>query len=150
MEELNLPEASLNIKTERGKEWIFDRLRRRFVRLTPEEYVRQRFIYFLIDYLGYPGGRMANEVSIVLGRTRKRCDTVIYDGYVVPLMIIEYKSPNVGISQTVFDQIVRYNMTLNVPWLVITNGIEHYCCHIDRACRTHRFEKKIPEYSRLL
>jgi hypothetical protein len=149
MQKLNLPEMSLNIRRQDGRDYIFDPLRRRFVHCTPEEFVRQTFISFLVNCLNYPEGRLANEVCIVLGNTKKRCDTVVYDEYLQPVMIIEYKAPTVEISQDVFDQIARYNMTLNVPWLVVTNGIRHFCCHVNRENRTHKFETEIPEYDRL-
>jgi hypothetical protein len=149
MQRLNLPEAPLNIRRQGGKDYVFDSLRRRFVRFTAEEYVRQSFVSFMTDYLHYPKGRFANEVSIVLGRVKKRCDSVIYDEFMRPLMIIEYKSPEVEISQSVFDQIARYNMALKVPWLTVTNGLQHFCCRVDGKSCIYRFEKEIPEYPEL-
>jgi len=144
---LNLPLSELRIKKQQGKEYVFDRLRKQFVRLTPEEYVRQQFISFLIDYKGYPSGRLANEIEIVLGNVRKRCDTVLYDNYLQPLMIIEYKSPSVAIGQKTFDQIARYNFTLQVPWLIVSNGIQHFCCRMDNEKNEYVFYNEIPEYS---
>ena len=146
MVQLNLPAAELRIKKQNGKEYVFDRLRKQLVRLTPEEFVRQQFISFLIEYKGYPSGRMANEIEIVLGNVRKRCDTVLYDIYLQPLMIIEYKAPSVAISQKIFDQIARYNLALQVPWLIVSNGIRHFCCRLDKEKKEYVFINEIPEY----
>ena len=146
MMQLNLPEAEVKIKKINEKDYIFDRLRKQFVRLTPEEYVRQQFVSYLIEHKGYPLGRLANEVTIVLGNVRKRCDTVLYDNYLQPLMIIEYKSPSVVISQKTFDQIARYNFVLQVPWLIVSNGIQHFCCRIDSEKNEYVFENEIPDF----
>jgi hypothetical protein len=147
--DLNLPLAEIKIKEQNGKAYIFDRLRKQFVRLTPEEYVRQQFVSFLIEYKGYPPGRLANETGIVLGNVRKRCDTILYDNYLQPLMIVEYKAPTLAISQKTFDQIARYNFALKVPWLIVSNGIQHFCCRIDSGKQEYIFENDIPEYKTL-
>jgi hypothetical protein len=145
MFELNLPPADMKLRRQAGKDYVFDPLRRRYVRLTPEEFVRQRFIEYLTVYLRYPRNRLANEVNIALDDTVKRCDTVLYDEQLQPLMIIEYKAPTVTIDQTVFDQIARYNMVLRVPWLVVSNGISHYCCRVDFDKCTYSFMAGVPE-----
>jgi len=142
--QLNLPEADLNIRNQKGKEYVFDPLRRQFVRLTPEEFVRQHFTNYLVRYLNYPQGRLANEVTISLGTVSKRCDTVFYDVNLKPSIIIEYKAPSVAITQKTFDQIARYNMSLRVPRLIVSNGLEHYCCIVDFEKNTFLFEKNIP------
>lgn len=117
--------------------------------LTPEEWVRQHFVHFLIEHKGYPAGLMANEIQIRLNGTKKRCDTVLYDRSLTPRMIVEYKAPDVEITQAVFDQITRYNMVLRVEYLVVTNGVRHYCCRIDYSVMTCRFLPDIPFYSDL-
>jgi len=150
MRHLNLPAAELRIKKQTGKEYVFDRLRKEFVRLTPEEFVRQQFVSFLIEHKGYPSGRMANEIEIVLGNVKKRCDTVLYDNFLQPLMIIEYKSPSIEISQNTFDQIARYNLVLQVPWLIISNGIRHFCCRTDKEKKEYVFINEIPEYKKIM
>ena len=147
---LNLPLIELKIRKQKEKDYVFDRLRKQFVRLTPEEYVRQQFISFLIEYKGYPSGRLANEIEIVLGNVRKRCDTVLYDNYLQPLMIIEYKASSQEISQKTFDQIARYNLALQVPWLIISNGILHFCCRMDNEKNQYVFVNEIPEYERVI
>ena len=127
MQELNLPKTDLKIITKDGKLHVFDVLRRKYVALTPEEWVRQQFVHFLIGQKGYPAECIGNEISINLNGTKKRCDTVIYDGNAQPTMIVEYKSPQVEITQQVFEQISRYNIKLRVKWLVVSNGLQHYC-----------------------
>ncbi|MCL1934185.1 MAG: type I restriction enzyme HsdR N-terminal domain-containing protein [Candidatus Azobacteroides sp.] len=149
MEHLNLPVAELRIKKQNGKDYVFDHLRKQFVRLTPEEFVRQQFISFLIEYKGYPSGRMANEVEITLGNVKKRCDTVLYDDFLHPMMIIEYKSPSTVINQKTFDQITFYNFALHVSWLIVSNGIQHFCCRIDQEKKEYVFVNEIPEYKKL-
>jgi len=146
---LNLPATELKIKKQNGKDYVFDRLRKQFVRLTPEEYVRQQFVSYLVEHKGYPASLLANEIAIVLGNVRKRCDTVLYDNYLRPLMIIEYKSPSTGISQKTFDQIARYNLALQVPWLIVSNGIQHFCCQIDHEKNEYVFVNEIPEFNSL-
>jgi predicted type IV restriction endonuclease len=149
MTHLNLPPAELKLKEQNGKTYIFDRLRKQFVRLTPEEFVRQHFVSFLIEHKGYPSSRMANEVGITLGNVKKRCDTILYDDYLQPLMIIEYKAPSAVISQKTFDQIARYNLALNVPWLIVSNGIQHFCCRMEQEKNEYVYINEIPEYSRV-
>jgi type I site-specific restriction-modification system R (restriction) subunit len=149
MVQLNLPIAELKIKKENGKIYVFDRLRKQFVRLTPEEFVRQQFVSYLIEYKGYPSGLLANEIGIVLGNINKRCDTVLYDNYLQPLMIIEYKSPTTAINQKTFDQIARYNLALQVPWLIVSNGLQHFCCRMDSTKKEYVFLNELPEYGEL-
>lgn len=149
MTTINLPGSSLKTKRQNGKEYVFDRLRRQYLRLTPEEYVRQRFIHYLIEYKQYPEALLANETGIELGNVKKRCDTVVYDRLLTPLAIIEYKAPSVEITQGVFDQIARYNMALRVPWLIVSNGLRHFCCRIDYAENSYRFVGEVPDYGEL-
>ena len=150
MDTLNLPKTELKVTTKAGKPHVFDFLRRKYVTLTPEEWVRQQFVHFLVDSKGYPAECIGNEVSIRLGSMRKRCDTVVYGREAEPLMIVEYKSPGVEITQQVFDQISRYNIRLRVKWLIVSNGLQHYCCHIDYANGTYRFAEDIPSYTDIL
>ncbi|MDR0895040.1 MAG: type I restriction enzyme HsdR N-terminal domain-containing protein [Prevotellaceae bacterium] len=146
MPSLNLPPFEAQVKHADGKTVIFDMLRRRYVALTPEEWVRQHFVHFLIHQKGYPQGLMANEVQIVLNHTIKRCDTVLYRRNLSARMIIEYKAPEVEITQAVFDQITRYNMVLRVDYLIVSNGMHHYCCRIDYKENRYTFLKDIPMY----
>lgn len=149
MLELNLPSYGANIKKTDRKLSIFDRLRKRFVNLTPEEWVRQHFINYLITEKSYPEALIANEIQINLNNTKKRCDSVIYSRTMQPLVIVEYKAPNIKITQDVFDQIVRYNIVLKVKYLIITNGLQHYCCIVDYDKQTMTYLPDIPIYSEL-
>ena len=143
---LNLPPFQAKIEIRNGKPFIFDMLRRRYVTLKPEERVRQYFVHFLTEHKGYPATLMANEVLLRLNGMNKRCDTVVYDRNLSPRMIIEYKAPDVEITQAVFDQIGRYNLVLRVDYLIVSNGIRHYCCKMDYGNRTYAFLTDIPTY----
>lgn len=131
-----------------GKRSIYDELRQRYVALTPEEEIRQRFIHFLITEKNYPKNLLANEVGITLNGTSKRCDSVLYNIDLTPKMIIEYKAPHVSITQKVFDQILRYNIALHVNYLIITNGKQLFACKITNNTNVE-FLKEIPNYSEL-
>ena len=128
---------------------IFDQLRRKYVALTPEEWVRQHFIHFLIDHKGYPQGLLTNEVQLQIGEKRLRCDTILYDKSLQPRMIIEYKAPSIAISQKVFDQITIYNFLLKVDYLIVSDGIQHYCCRMDYDNQRYCFLEDIPDYQSL-
>ena len=146
---LNLPPFAINIKKVGAKLTVFDRLRRKFVALTPEEWVRQHFVNYLIEEKGYPQVLMANEIQINLNNQKKRCDSVVYDKELTPLVILEYKSPEVNISQAVFDQIVRYNIVLKVKYLIVSNGLNHYCCKMDYESQTFDYLPDVPAYNEL-
>jgi len=149
MEQLNLPNYVANIKKFGNSVKIFDSQRRKFVALTPEEWVRQNFVHFLMEHKGYSPALLANEVEVTLNGMSRRCDSVLYGTDAKPRMIIEYKRPTVEITQKVFDQICRYNMVLKVEYLVISNGLKHYCCKMDYNENRYVFLEDIPEYSKL-
>ena len=149
MQELNLPGFNFKITTKDNRDYIFDNIRRKYISLTPEEWVRQNFIEFLINYKSYPKGRIGNEISLIQNGIKRRADSVIYDIYGQPLIIIEYKAPEIKITQQVFEQIVRYNMVLRVKYLIVSNGISHYCCRINYDSNNVEFIKDIPVYSEL-
>ena len=146
---LNLPYYPIKIQQRDGKSVIFDSLRRKFVALTPEEWVRQHFVHFLTDVKGYPKGLLANEVQLNLNGTKKRCDTVLFNKDLSARMIVEYKAPHVEITQAVFDQITRYNMVLRVEYLVVSNGLRHFCCKIDYSTMKYVFLPEIPAFCEL-
>lgn len=144
---LNLPAADLSVShDENGGVTVFDPLRRRRVRLTPEEWVRQHFTAYLIHHLGYPAGLLGNEVTISLNGMTRRCDSVLYDTNRQPRMIVEYKAPTVALTQRVFDQVWRYNTVLRVEWLVVSNGLKHIVCHLDKTKGTYEFVPQVPDY----
>lgn len=147
MQKLNLPIYSIKLKKEENKTLVFDPIRKKHIILTPEEWVRQNFIKFLIEEKNYPTSLMAVEMGIDLFNTKKRCDIVLYNTKGLPHMIVECKAPSIKISQDTFDQIARYNMTLKTDLLVVTNGLQHYVCMIDYQNQCYHFLKEIPNYS---
>lgn len=147
-EPLNLPPFDILFKRDRkGALMLFDPLRRKYVVATPEEWVRQHFVNYLIEHLGYPGSFIANEVGITLNSTKRRCDTLIYSRDLKPLCIVEYKQPSIPISEAVFDQIARYNIVLEAPFLIVSNGLKHYCCQFDG--QGYKFLSSIPTYEEM-
>lgn len=145
---LNLPEFDPKIK-KADKIYIWDRIRRKYVTLTPEEWVRQHFINYLISEKNYPESLIANETQIILNNRKVRCDSVVYNNKLDPVCIIEYKSPDIKITQNVFDQIVKYNMVLKVQYLIVSNGIQHYCCRINYTNLSVTYLEEIPDYINL-
>lgn len=144
---LNLPPVDLRLRMDGKYLKVFDPLRRKYVALTPEEYVRQHFTAWMTDCLGYPGSLMSNEVSLKLNNTSRRCDTVVFRSDGSPAVIVEYKAPTVAITQRVFDQIVRYNMVLQSHFLIVSNGMYHFCCEMDYENETYRFLPNIPVWT---
>lgn len=125
---------------------IYDVCRNAYVKLTPEEWVRQHFVWYLSGVLGYPATIIGNEVSLRLNGLSRRADTVVYDAHGEPYIIVEYKAPHVEITQQVFDQIVRYNMVLRARYLAVSNGLKHYCCAIDYDAKSYKFIPQLPAY----
>ena len=149
MMRLNLPPYTARVKEADGRRQIFDILRRKYVTLTPEEWVRQHFIHYLIDYKGYPAALLANEVPLQVGEKRVRADSVLYDRQLRPRLIIEYKAPTIPLTQKVFDQITVYNLLLHVDYLIVSNGLETYICKMDYTNHTYRFLEMIPDYKNI-
>ena len=150
MFQLNLPEYNFRIKKQDEKVLIFDSQRKRYVSLTPEEWVRQHFIRFLIEVKGYPAAYLAVEKQLSLNGMKKRCDAVLYNDHAIPILIIELKAPTVPITQTTFDQVAVYNAKLKVDYFMISNGIEHYCCKVNTVNSRYEYFSEIPDYSDLI
>ena len=148
--QLNLPEHQFTIKKSANGLTIFDVLRSKFVALTPEELVRQNFVAFLIHHKQFPQALMGNEIALVQNDIKRRCDTLIADREGCPFAIVEYKAPSVEITQKVFDQIVRYNMVLRAKYLMVSNGLQHYCCKIDYDTDSYSFLPDIPCYTDII
>ena len=146
---LNLPPYATKIAVRDGKKVIWDIIRRKYVALTPEEWVRQHFVHFLVEHKGYPVSLLANEVALTLNGTSRRCDTVLYNRSLSPRMIVEYKAPHIPINQKVFDQIGRYNLVFRVDYLIVSNGLSHYCCRMDYEHQSYEFLRDVPEYGEL-
>ena len=149
MTSLNLPPFDIRLKGTKQAPLIFDFLRRRYVRLTPEDWVRQHFVHFMVEHRHYPASLLANEVSLHVGDKALRADTILYNKQLQPVMIVEYKAPHIPITQTVFDQIVTYNMLLHVDYLVVSNGLQHYVCKMDYDGKKYLYLEELPDYSNI-
>ncbi len=150
MWQLNLPTYYFRIKKQNEKLLIFDSQRKKYVALTPEEWVRQNFIRFLIVEKGYPAAYLAVEKQLDMNGMKKRCDAILYNEYALPILIIELKAPNIPISQATFDQVAVYNAKLKVNFFMISNGIEHYCCRVNTENAFYEYFSEIPHYQALL
>ncbi|UKK51868.1 type I restriction enzyme HsdR N-terminal domain-containing protein [Prevotella sp. E13-17] len=150
MNRINLPAFDIKLRKNSQRYEIFDFLRRKYVALTPEEWVRQHFTHFLVEQKSYPRGLLANEVELRVGEKKLRCDTLLYNKEMQPIMIIEYKAPEIEITQRVFDQITVYNRLLHVDYLVVSNGLQHFCCHMDYEKGEYSFLQNIPHYTELI
>lgn len=149
MQKLNLPEFNFKIKDENGKKFIFDAIRKKYVVLTPEEWVRQNFIQYLIVYKNFSAPLLALEMPFTLNNTDKRSDIAAYNKNGKIILLVECKAPDVAVSQKVFDQIATYNLKINAPYLVLTNGITHYCCKLDYKLKKWIFINEIPDFGEL-
>lgn len=143
---LNLPSFEAKIRKKGNTSEIFDSLRRKYVKLTPEEWVRQHFVNYLITEKKYPTMLITNEAGIKINSITRRCDTIVYNQKLEPVMIVEYKEPRIPITQEVFNQVVRYNSVLKVPYIVVSNGLKHYCCQIDYEKQQYDYLLEIPEW----
>lgn len=146
---LNLP--AFDIKAARdadGCAVFYDPLRQKHVAATPEEWVRQHFVNYLTAVLGFPRSFIANEQGVKLNGRTKRCDTIVYTPSLKPLCIVEYKRPDVELTGSVFDQIARYNSALEAKYLIVSNGMKHYCCRFDGT--SYSFLRAIPTYAKML
>lgn len=150
MQKLNLPEYTFTIRNENSKPQIFDSIRKKYVRLTPEEWVRQNFIQFLILEKKYSPALFAVEAGVNVNSNPQRADLVVFDRQGSPAMVVEFKAPEVKITQQTFDQIARYNMPLKVNFLIVSNGLQHYCCRLDFENGTYSFLQDIPEFNEIL
>lgn len=146
MQELNLPKYQFKLKEADGKIQIFDAFRKKYVVLTPEEWVRQNFLQYLITEKRYAASLIAVEAGLKYNELQKRADILVYDKQGSPFLLVECKAPEVKISQDVFDQVARYNMSFKVTYLVVTNGMDHFCCKMDYEKNSYRFLEEIPVF----
>lgn len=144
---VNYKQCSMKTKTDNGKQYVFDEWRRRWVRLTPEELVRQHTLHYLEDELDYPHGLIAVECVVNINGMSKRCDAVVYDFDAQPLMIIECKAQHVQLNQRVFDQAAVYNTRLNVPYLMVANGKQIIVCMVENE--KYIFARNVPNFSEI-
>jgi len=146
MQKLNLPTYSFKLKSNEKHTLIFDNLRKKYFVLTPEEWVRQHFVQFLIKEKKYPISLIAIEKQLTINNLKKRTDIVIYNKLGNPDIIVECKAPQIKITQATFDQIARYNLKLKANYLIVTNGLDHFFCKMDVENETYIFLKDIPDY----
>ena len=146
MQKLNFPEYTFRFKNSENKVAIFDDIRKKFIVLTPEEWVRQHVVRYLLENKNFPKGHVNVEKIVKVNGMNKRYDIVVFrpDGSIY--LIVECKAPAVPIAQTTFDQIARYNMTLNATHLMVTNGLSHYFCQMDHEAEKYIFLQDIPSY----
>lgn len=148
--QLNLPEISLKTRiNNENKTEVFDVFRKKYVALTPEEWVRQHFLHYLVNNKGYPASLIGVEKGLDINKMKKRFDAVVFSKTGVPVMLIEFKAPNVALSQKTFDQVSAYNFKMKVNFLLISNGTNHYCCQMDYEANSYNFLKEVPHYNEL-
>jgi predicted type IV restriction endonuclease len=150
LKELTLPQYSYKIAGDEGSQMIFDQIRRKYVRLTPEEWVRQHFINYLVVYGRYPAGLIGVEVPFRMNKMKKRLDILVHDRTGKPLLIVECKEPETKLDAKVFDQIVVYNMQYRVPYLIVTNGIQNFACRMNFEDNSREDLEIIPQYDELI
>jgi len=136
----------LRVEKVEGKRMIFDPIRKKFLVLLPEEFVRQLLLQYLIQQKSFNENRISVEKKVVFNQMPKRCDVLIYDKKMEPFMLVECKAAEVPISLAAFEQIARYNTPLRVPYLLVTNGLDTYCCEMDYEKEDFKFLSEIPDY----
>ena len=147
---LNFPSFEIRTKAEGKRMLIFDSIRKKYVALTPEEWVRQHLIHYLVKDKDYPAMLISVEMPLKYARMDKRSDVLVNDRNGQPLMLVECKAPEVAITQKVFEQIAVYNLTIQAPCLMITNGLQHYCLTAATECSLACFLNDVPDYEELL
>ncbi|MGV6844615.1 MAG: type I restriction enzyme HsdR N-terminal domain-containing protein [Lutibacter sp.] len=147
MQKLNLPTYKFKIKSKENNYLIFDIIRKKYVFLTPEEWVRQHIIHYLIENKNYPSSLIAIEKKLLINHLTKRTDILVFNTLGKPDIIVECKAPNIKINQNTFDQIARYNLKLNANYLMVTNGLEHYFCKMDFKNECYIFIKELPNFN---
>jgi hypothetical protein len=148
MQQLNLPTYNFRIKSSENKFFIFDIIRKKYVVITPEEWVRQHFIWYLIEEKQYPISLIAVEKKLTINKLTKRTDILIFNTEGNPDIIVECKAPSVKITQETFDQIARYNLKLNANYLITTNGLEHFYCKMNFKNECYDFLEDIPIFKK--
>jgi hypothetical protein len=146
---LNLPVYPLRLKDEGGQRFVFDEVRKKFLVLTPEEWVRQHLVHFLIQEKQFPKSLIQLEGGLKYNGLQKRSDILVYNQQGEKLVLAECKAPSVKITQEVFDQIARYNFVHRVKWLLVSNGLEHYCCKLNWETESYQFLPGLPLFSQL-
>lgn len=149
MEKLNLPPYQFKIKQEGDKQSLFDAIRRKWVVLTPEEWVRQNFVRFLIDQRLYPAALIGIEIPVTVNGLKQRADIIVYNRQGSAVMIVECKATTVKLTNQVFDQAARYNITHKVPYLIVTNGLQHIGARLHHESGSYEWLTQIPMFEEL-
>lgn len=144
---LSFPSYPFKMKKEGSHYSVFDAIRKKYVRLTPEEWVRQHVVLYLMYEKSYPAARISVEHSFKFNNLSRRADVLFFGKYGQPLLVVECKAPDVKINQQVFDQVVRYNYVVRVRYIMVTNGIQNYCCEVNYENQQCNFLNDIPDYS---
>ena len=145
--QLNLPKYKFKTRlNEKGSEEIFDPFKKKYLIKSPEEWVRLHFIQFLIFEKNYPESLISIEKGLTVNKMKKRFDAVVFDNKGIPKVLIEFKAPDIKIDQKVFDQISNYNLQLKVKYLIVSNGLSHYCCKFDDQLKKWTFLTTIPDF----
>ncbi|MEM9143153.1 MAG: type I restriction enzyme HsdR N-terminal domain-containing protein [Bacteroidota bacterium] len=148
MRKLNFPAYTFRFKNSENGIRIFDVIRKKFVVLQPEEWVRQHMVHYLLEEKGYPKSLMNVEKQLLVNSIKKRYDIVVFNPQGTIHILVECKAPDISISQDTFDQIARYNLGLDSAYLVVTNGLDHYYCKMDWEREKYQFLGHIPDFSR--
>lgn len=146
MIKLNLPAIESTLKKADGKVWILDVIRKKYVVLTPEEWVRQHFIHYLISHARYPKALITVESGLQVNTMQRRSDIVVYARDGKPWMVVECKAPDLPLTNQVVQQVAAYNTTFQAPYVCITNGMQHHCYHIDYSVRQTTWLNNLPSY----
>ncbi|MBG7612978.1 type I restriction enzyme HsdR N-terminal domain-containing protein [Polaribacter sp. BAL334] len=146
MQKLNLPSYSFKLKSKENKTLIFDKFRKKYVVLTPEEWVRQHVAYFLLEEKKYPISLISVEKQFLINTLKKRTDIIIFNALGNPEIMVECKAPSVKITQETFDQIARYNLKIKANYLFVTNGLDHFYCQMDFENETYIFLEELPDF----
>lgn len=147
---LNLPVFDIRTRTDGGQRQVFDPIRRKYVALTPEEWVRQHFINYLVAFKGYPVGLIAVEHPVLLNGMHQRVDIVAFGRVGEPQLVVECKAASIDLTQDTYAQAARYNIVLNASYLVVTNGMRHFCSKIDLVKRSFTPMSEVPLFSALV
>lgn len=150
MERLNLPTYSFSIKEVDQKKYIFDKLRKKYVLITPEEWVRQHFINYLVEDKYYPVGLISVERGFDLYKTKKRSDILIFNSLGKPWVLVECKAPSIKVNDLWFDQAFAYNLSIKATYIMLTNGFNHFCMMVNPEGTGVKFLKEIPAFPELI
>ena len=150
IQNLNLPACTFRLEERKGMVYLFDERRKKWILLTPEEWVRQHFIRYLSDYRGFPGQLMAVEKKVMINGLSQRFDLLVYDRRGKPLLVAEFKAPGIEITQEAFSQAFRYNSILKAPFTLISNGMTHFVCKTDYLTGATEYLPEIPDYNEMI